>query len=154
VHFVDPESLRAAAATVFARERERVLAALPAAQVEQIGATSIPGAWSKGDVDLLVRVPRAGFAEAVDALRGLYAEHQLENWSATFASFAAADGPVGAQLVVAGGPDDVAFRRFRDRLAAEPELRREYNELKLAHEGAAEADYRAAKGAFVRRVVG
>lgn len=154
MHFVDPESLRAGAEEAFARERARVLAAVPGAAVEHIGATSVPGAWSKGDVDLLVRVPAARFADAVAALRSLYDEHQLANWNAGFASFAARGEAVGVQLVVAGSADDVAFRRFRDRLAAEPELLAAYNALKRDHEGAGEDEYRAAKAAFVRRVVG
>jgi GrpB-like predicted nucleotidyltransferase (UPF0157 family) len=154
VHFYDPEQLRAEADAVYERERERVLAVLPGAVVEHIGATAIPGAWSKGDVDLLVRVSPEELDAAVAALRSLYDEHQLENWSATFASFAAPRAPVGAQLVAAGSDDERDFLRFRERLTAEPELLAGYNELKLRHEGADEDAYRAAKAAFVRRVVG
>lgn len=128
--------------------------ALPDAMVEQIGATAIPGAWSKGDVDLLVRVPAPELAAAVEALRSLYTPHQLENWTATFASFVLLGAAVGVQLVAAAGPEDVEFVRFRERLSADPALLARYNELKRCHEGAAEDDYRAAKAAFVRRVVG
>jgi GrpB-like predicted nucleotidyltransferase (UPF0157 family) len=154
VHFRDPQSLRAEAERVFERERMRILTALPGAAVEHIGATSIPGAWSKGDVDLLVRVEPAGFAASVQALRSLYTEHQLENWNATFASFALPGEPVGAQLVATGSADERDFLRFRERLAHEPELLADYNELKRWHEGSDEDAYRAAKAAFVRRVVG
>jgi GrpB-like predicted nucleotidyltransferase (UPF0157 family) len=154
LHFYDPEQLRAEAERVFERERERVLAVLPGAVVEHVGATAIPGAWSKGDVDLLVRVPAEELGAAATAMRALYDEHQLENWSETFASFAAPGAPVGAQLVAAGSDDERAFLRFRERLTAEPALLAAYNELKLGHEGADEDAYRAAKAAFVRRVVG
>jgi GrpB-like predicted nucleotidyltransferase (UPF0157 family) len=154
VHFHDPQSLRGDADRVFERERTRILAALPEAAVEHIGATAIPGAWSKGDVDVLVRVEPADFAAAVEALRSLYAEHQLENWNATFASFAPAGEPVGAQLVATGSADERDFLRFRERLSGEPALLAEYNELKRRHEGSDEDAYRTAKAAFVRRVVG
>jgi GrpB-like predicted nucleotidyltransferase (UPF0157 family) len=154
VRFLDPDSLRPAADALFARERAGIARVLPAADVQQIGATSMPGAWSKGDVDLLVRVDPSAFAPAVDALRRLYREHQRENWNATFASFASEDEPVGAQLVVIGSDDDRAFRGFRDALRDDPALLEEYNALKRAHDGAAEDVYRAAKAAFVRRVLG
>ncbi len=153
MRFHDSEGLRAGADRAFERERTRILGGLPEARVEHIGATSIAGAWSKGDVDLLVRVPPDGFDAAVEALLGLYAVHQAENWTATFASFAAPGTGVGAQLVAEGSSDERDFLRFRDRLSAEPELLAEYNELKRRHEGAPEAEYRAAKAAFVRRVI-
>lgn len=155
MHFLPPDELAERAAATYAGERRRVLALLPEADVEQIGGTAIPGAWSKGDVDLLVRVEAAELAAATAALRRAYDEHQRENWNETFASFAARGGePVGVQLVARGSADDRAFRRFRDRVAAEPELLAEYNELKRRQEGAAEDVYRAAKAAFVARVVG
>ena len=153
MRFHDPEGLRGGAERVFERERKRILAALPAARVKHIGATSVAGAWSKGDVDLLVRVQPDGFDAAVEALLRLYAVHQPENWSASFASFTAPGEAVGAQLVAEGSTDERDFLRFRDRLSSEPALLAEYNELKRRHEGAPEDDYRAAKAAFVQRVV-
>jgi GrpB-like predicted nucleotidyltransferase (UPF0157 family) len=154
MHFLAPEALHAVATASFEQERARIGRALPGAVVEHIGATAIAGAWSKGDIDLLVRVPAVRFADAVAALRSLYAPHQLENWSATFASFVLPGAAVGAQLVASGGPEDTEFLRFRERLSSEPALLAEYNDLKRSHEGGSEEEYRAAKGAFVRRVVG
>jgi GrpB-like predicted nucleotidyltransferase (UPF0157 family) len=151
VHFRDPETLRAEAAQLFDRERARVGAVLPQAIVEHIGATSIPGAWSKGDVDLLVRV--RDFAGSVTALRALYALHQIENWTATFASFALPGEPVGIQLVAHDSVEEREFLEFRDRLRGDPQLLAEYNELKWRHEGADEDTYRAAKTTFVVRVL-
>ncbi len=152
MQFVAPEALRAATDAAFERSGGGS-GALPGAAVEQIGATAIPGAWSKGDVDLLVRVPAPELEAATAVLRSLYTPHQLENWTATFASFVLFGAAVGVQLVAAAGPEDVEFVRFRERLSAEPALLARYNELKRSHEGAAEDDYRAAKAAFVRCVV-
>jgi GrpB-like predicted nucleotidyltransferase (UPF0157 family) len=62
--------IRVAAEAAFEEHRRRVLELLPEVQVVHVGATSIPGALTKGDVDLLVRVDAARFAAAVAALRG------------------------------------------------------------------------------------
>ena len=136
--------------------RARLGAALPAAEIEHVGSTAIPGALTKGDLDLLVRVPAARFEAAVATLRGLYAVHQPENWTPTYASFAdaaAADPPVGVQLAVAGSGDDAQFGPFRDALIASPALLEEYNALKRGLDGADYAHYTDVKGAFVERVL-
>jgi GrpB-like predicted nucleotidyltransferase (UPF0157 family) len=73
---------------------------LPEAEIEHVGSTSIPGALTKGDVDLLVRVEDGAFATASATLGELYAVHQPENWTPTYASFvdpSAADPPVGVR---------------------------------------------------------
>ena len=88
---------------------------LPGAELEHVGSTAIPGALTKGDLDVLVRVPAARFAATVATLRDLYTVHQPENWTPTYASFvdpASADPPVGVQLVVAGSADDALFAPF------------------------------------------
>jgi hypothetical protein len=106
----------------FAEHRQRVLELLPEAEVEHVGSTAIGGALTKGDLDLLVRVQAGRFDAAVAGLLGLYAVDQLENWTATFASFAdpqAADPPVGVQLAVAGSAEDALFGPFRDALRRE-----------------------------------
>lgn len=149
----DPESLRAPAARVFEREHGRIAAVLPDTVIEHIGATAIPGSWSKGDVDLLVRAAPERFAAAVDRLRTLYADHQRENWTPTFASFATPGEPVGVQLVALGSDDERIFREFRDRLVADPALVAGYNAVKREHEASDEDTYRAAKAVYVERVL-
>jgi len=153
VQLRDPASLAGPAATVFERERGQIAARLPDAVIEHIGATAIPGAWSKGDVDLLVRVARARFAAAVEALRTLYAEHQRENWTPTFASFATPGEPIGVQLVEIGSEDERVFREFRDRLIGDPALVAEYNDVKHRHAACDETTYRAAKAQLIERVL-
>jgi GrpB-like predicted nucleotidyltransferase (UPF0157 family) len=54
---ISPESeLRQAVNAAFARHRAHVLDLVPDAEVAHVGSTSIPGALTKGDLDLLVRV--------------------------------------------------------------------------------------------------
>jgi GrpB-like predicted nucleotidyltransferase (UPF0157 family) len=87
----------------FEAHRRGVATLLPAAEIEHVGATAVPGALTKGDVDLLVRVPERDFVEAVLLLRGRYIVHQHHNWTRTLASFKArgkSEPLVGVQLVL------------------------------------------------------
>lgn len=152
VRFMPADELRPAADPALAAHRDRILALLPGAEAEEMGATAIPGALTKGDLDLLVRVSEDEFPGAREALGRRYAVHQLENWSSTLASFKeeySGTPHVGVQLVVAGSEDDRMLRGTRDALRARPELLESYNELKRASEGADPEEYWRAKTAFL-----
>jgi GrpB-like predicted nucleotidyltransferase (UPF0157 family) len=129
---------------------------MPDVEVEHVGSTAVPGALTKGDVDLLVRVARADFPMAVKALGGVYAVHQPQNWTASLASFIdaeASEPPVGVQLVASGSADDTLFVSFRDALIADAALLAEYNELKRSLAGEDYERYTEKKGEFVERVL-
>jgi GrpB-like predicted nucleotidyltransferase (UPF0157 family) len=136
-------------------ESMRIRAAIPAAQVQHIGGTSIAGALTKGDVDVLVTVAPSDFAAAVTSLRALYEINQPENWTSTFASFKddlTFSLPFGAQLAVEG-TDRFQFVRLRDRLINDPAALAAYNEIKRAHTGQESPKYREAKGEFIERLL-
>ena len=121
-----------------------------------MGATAVPGALTKGDVDLVVRVAERAFADAVSILRTRYAVHQPHNWTRTLASFKADDEsepPVGVQLVIAGSDADGFFGPFRDALINDPALLAEYNELKLRLDGLDYTSYTERKGEFIENVL-
>jgi GrpB-like predicted nucleotidyltransferase (UPF0157 family) len=150
------QELRAAVAAAFAEHRSRIAARLPVAEIEHVGSTSIPGALTKGDLDLLVRVDAGGFGAAARVLREMYAVHQAENWTPTYASFsdpASSDPPVGVQLVVGGSADDDLFGPFRRAMMGDPELLAAYNELKRRYDGSDLDAYTDAKAAFIERVM-
>jgi GrpB-like predicted nucleotidyltransferase (UPF0157 family) len=137
--------------------RRVVLELVPGATVEHVGATAVPGALTKGDVDVLVRVGEAEFPAAVDALCRQYAIHQPHNWTPTLASFTDPDSaelPVGIQLVVRGSDADKFFGPFRDALISSPTLLAEYNELKRGLDGLEYERYTQRKGQFIERVLG
>ncbi|MBI5757917.1 MAG: GrpB family protein [Planctomycetales bacterium] len=156
VHFFQPSpEFRERTAAVFEDVRRQILEGSPPVQVEHIGATSVPGAVTKGDLDLLVRTEKQDFAETVDRLTKLYAIHQPENWSEEFASFkdeSRADLPVGVQVVAAGLAVD-HFVRIRDLLIAQPELLAQLNELKNSFEGKRMEEYRLAKSNFFEQLL-
>lgn len=129
----------------------------PALHIEAIGASAIPGACSKGDLDLLVlvapealeaareRLVAAGYREKTDTLRT--------------AALCMLESPPGApehavQLVAAGSPVERLFLGFRDRLRADPALVAAYNAVKRGAAGQGDEDYRAAKAAFIASVLG
>jgi GrpB-like predicted nucleotidyltransferase (UPF0157 family) len=154
---IRPEAdIRAAAQAAFETHRERIFELLPEAEIEHVGSTSIPGALTKGDVDLLVRVEDDAFAGASATLQEQYAVHQPENWTPTYASFKdpeTSDPSVGVQLAVTGSADDALFGPFREALIRDPALLAEYNELKLRHDGDDYERYTEVKGEFVERVL-
>jgi GrpB-like predicted nucleotidyltransferase (UPF0157 family) len=144
------------AEAVVEAHRRVVLELVPGAEVEHVGATAVPGALTKGDVDVLVRVGEPEFPAAVEALSHRYAIHQAHNWTPALASFAdpdAADPPVGIQLVVRGSEPDRFFGPFRDALIGSDALLAEYNELKLRLDGLEYERYTELKGQFIERVL-
>jgi len=133
----------------------QLAALLPDAEVHHVGATAIPGALTKGDVDLLVRVSSARFPTAVQVLKRHYAVKQPGNWTATFASFgddAAHQLPLGIQVVVAGSEYDF-FLFLRDYLIAHHAELEEYNRLKTGHAPEGPEGYWEAKNRFLERVL-
>lgn len=149
--------IAASVAEAFGAQRARIARLLPRAEVEHVGSTAIPGALTKGDLDVLVRVPAERFETAVAALCGLYAIHQPQNWTPTYASFTddtSREPPVGVQLVVAGSADDALFAPFRDAMIADPALLAQYNAMKLRFDGTDYAEYTDAKHAFIASLRG
>jgi GrpB-like predicted nucleotidyltransferase (UPF0157 family) len=135
----------------------RIERLVPGAEVVHVGSIAVPGALTKGDVDLMVRVSGAAFGAAVRALRSAYTIHQPENWSPTFASFLdaeATDPPVGVQLVVAGSEAEALFEPFLEGPREDPELLAEYKSLKRRLDGSDYEPYTREKGEFIERVLG
>lgn len=154
VHFVPWEVAAGKAEAAFLAVEERLRTLLPDARVEHIGSTSIPGARTKGDLDVCVRVEPADFARCEEILASAFARNVGSDHSASLASFKDddADPPLGVQLVAKGGPED-DFVAFRDALRAAPALVAEYDALKARFEGASMDAYREAKAPFVERVL-
>jgi GrpB-like predicted nucleotidyltransferase (UPF0157 family) len=140
----------------FERERARLLALLPAAEVLHTGGTSIPDALTRGDLDVHVRVAPADFVPARDKLSRAYTSYNRETWTDEFATFVRTDAEVdiGVALTAVDGEHDRRFLSAWRRLRSDPQLLKEYNALKEAHDGATDDDlYRVAKSAFFDRLV-
>ena len=154
VRFSSDAALFDRAARLYAEVEPRLRALLPAADIQHVGSTAVPGSVTKGDLDVVVRVEPAAFA-AADKLLGKHFDRNLgSDHNAEFAAFSVADTQpeLGIQLVAIGGGAD-HFLAWRDRLVADPELRAAYDGLKTRFDGASMDAYRAAKGEFIRGIL-
>jgi GrpB-like predicted nucleotidyltransferase (UPF0157 family) len=151
VRFKLSQAFQPAAAEIVQRVAIRVRSEVSDADVQDMGATAVPGLLTKGDVDVSVRVPERDFVRAVELLRSHFEVHQPHNWTDGYASFVddrSYSLPVGVQVTVKGHRED-KFLAQRDRLLARPDLLAAYNDLKCRYEGADMDEYRAAKQAFI-----
>jgi len=154
VHFSESESVYHRAAALFDAELPRIKTLIPAALVEHVGATSVPGMLTKGDLDIVVRVSAEQFANAEAALATSYPRNAANWHSDSFASFSVDDStpPLGVQLCAIDGPEDT-FVRLRDLLRSRPSLVERLNTLKRTWHGRPMDEYRVAKGRFIDDVL-
>ena len=145
---VRSDELRPAARRILAAVRARLAPLLPAHELVLTGATSVPGALTKGDVDLHLRVAPADFAATVAVLREVYAVVHPEIWQESLATFAVdAELPAGIAVTPIGSEHDVRFHRGWERIRSDPALLAEYNTLKT--DG---GDYEQRKSDFFDRM--
>ena len=71
MRFLKAEQYQPEALELFRAISAEVRVCLPNARIEHIGASSIPGAVSKGDLDIFVGVPGDEVEKAVRRLNGL-----------------------------------------------------------------------------------
>ena len=154
VTFIPESAVRLQVAEAFALREAQLTHWLPFAEIEHIGSTAVPGALTKGDLDVLVRVENGEFRVAEEALAGLFVRNDGTPRTETFASFKdeAANPPLGIQLVVRGSEWDL-FSRFRDALNRDSRLVAEYNQLKERFQNASMDEYRSGKEQFIERVL-
>ena len=126
----------------------------PTAKVLHVGATSIPGCLTKGDLDIVVRVDPNDFAAAEATLAARFARNLGSTRTRDFAAFedSCRTPHLGIQLTANGGVFDM-FHRFTAALLADPALVQRYNALKLAQAGQPMDSYRTAKDAFIAQVL-
>ena len=129
---------------------------LPDARIEHVGASAIPGAYSRGGVDVCVAVPRGSLAEALGVLcEAGYVAQSRDDADDRHAALVAAHGDIALTLrLIESGSRHEALMRFRDALRADATLLARYNALKIAAAPHGASEYRAAKAAFIAEVVG
>jgi GrpB-like predicted nucleotidyltransferase (UPF0157 family) len=144
------DDLQDAARDLLAAEHARLAPLLPAHDLRHTGGSSVPGALTRGDIDLHLRVAPADFATTVARLREVYPVVHPEIWQATLATFTVpAALPAGLAVTPAGSVHDVRFTRCWQLLAADPALLAGYNAMKRA----AGDDYEQRKSAFFDRLL-
>ena len=134
---------------------EEVRQLLPNARVEHIGASSIPGAVSKGDLDVFVGVDAERVEKAVKELEKngyRVKSNTLRNESLCMLEIDSFEYPVALQ-VVANGSQFEMFLKFRDALRDSEVLLKEYNQMKELCEGMSENYYKSHKSEFIENVL-
>ena len=140
------------ARTVAEAVRSRLTAAAVAGELVLTGALSVPGALTKGDIDLHLRVDDR-FAEVAERVARLYSPAERQAWAPTLAVFAVpAARDTGLAVTPRGSVHDVRFTRAWERLRADASLLEEYNALKRGWFGTPE--YAERKAAFFGRITG
>jgi GrpB-like predicted nucleotidyltransferase (UPF0157 family) len=144
--------------SLFDRTAAALRALLPEARIEHLGASSIPGAWSKGDLDIGVFVPPPAHAATVAFLgeRGWAVKEDTLRTPALCMLLAPPGMAPGYDLalqIVATGSSFEDFLHFRDALRADASLVAAYDEVKRRHWAAGEDAYRAAKARFIESVL-
>ena len=141
------------ARAILERERARLAPLLADHELILVGGSSVPGALTKGDVDLHLRVPPDAFDQTVTVLRGVYQVVHPEIWQASLATFAVeAPLPAGLAVTPAGSEHDLRFTRTWQLLAADPDLLSAHNAVKLRCENLG-GEYERQKSAFFDRLV-
>ena len=148
------EDARKNADLLFAKVRLYLEEGIPNGEIIHVGSTAVAGCLTKGDLDVVVRVPVSDFAQADSFLQ---TKHIRNNGSARTDTFSAFEDPsciphLGVQLVAVDGPFDF-FHQFVDALRNSPELLQRYNELKRSFVGSEMQAYRAAKSNFIEQAL-
>jgi uncharacterized protein len=116
------------------------------------GGASVPGALTKGDIDLHLRVQPGAFSEVIARLRAAYPVGSPQSWAATLAVFdVPAPRPTGLAVTPVGSEHDRRFCLTWQALRRDPALLARYNELKSATVGT--DDYEHRKSAFFSAIV-
>ncbi|RVQ66520.1 hypothetical protein EKN06_10925 [Croceicoccus ponticola] len=151
----DADRARRRAEATFAELVPLLRAILPSeAEIHHIGATSIAGCLTKGDLDIIVRLPAEAFGTAERALAERFDPNIGTIRTADFASFKDDDrDPQLGILLTAFGSDYDFFLDFHRALVTDQAAVAAYNALKARCDGGDMDDYREEKGRFIRAVI-
>ncbi|MEZ8227732.1 GrpB family protein [Vibrio splendidus] len=152
--FYPAEQYQAACYELFIRYERDIKKLIPNARVEHVGASSIPSAVSKGDLDIFVGVELGELEDAIERLTTLGFNEKLDTLrTPELCMLESTSGDDVALQVVANGSEFECFLRFRDKLRANPALVKQYNTLKMSREGWSQEKYREKKADFIEYVL-
>jgi GrpB-like predicted nucleotidyltransferase (UPF0157 family) len=146
---------QAVACSAFASVAEEVSRLLPGARIEHVGASSIPCAISKGDLDICIVVPPHSHASAIQVLEAssyVAKADTLRTPELCMLLSPRQDLDVALQVVAEGSQFEF-FMRFRDALRANPLLVEQYNQLKYNFASSSAELYRDEKAKFIEAVL-
>ena len=153
--FYPAEQYQTACHEMFARYERDIKKLIPNARVEHVGASSIPSAVSKGDLDIFVGIESSELEYAVEQLATLGFNEKLDTLRTPELCMleSTSSDDVALQLV-ANGSEFECFLTFRDKLLSAPALVEQYNALKMSCEGWSQEEYSEKKADFIEHVLG
>lgn len=154
MRFFNPEEYQAFNEKLFLRYKSKIEEVLPDVRVEHIGASAIPTAISKGDLDIFVGVEAFELERAVQLLVTLGFQEKFDTLRTLELCMLESSSTEDVAIqVVASGSEFEFFLIFRDKLRSNMSLVQQYNELKLSCEGLSQDTYRLKKSAFIEQVL-
>ena len=150
-----PSNYQPLAHKVFDEVRTALRPLLPTARIEHVGSSSVPGAISKGDLDICVSVPAIDFEETLGKLQSLGYTVKVDTLRTEQLCMLEAtrkDISLAVQLIEKDSEFEF-FHKFRDALLADPQLVDRYNRLKLQFSPHGPHTYREEKAKFIRSVL-
>ncbi|PML11454.1 GrpB family protein [Vibrio lentus] len=152
--FYSAEQYQAACYELFIRYEREIKKLIPNARVEHVGASSIPSAVSKGDLDIFVGVDLGELEDVIERLTTLGFNEKLDTLrTPELCMLESTSSDDVALQVVANSSEFEFFLRFRDKLRANPALVEQYNTLKMSCEGLPQDEYREKKSTFIEHVL-
>ncbi|CDT07784.1 conserved hypothetical protein [Vibrio coralliirubri] len=152
--FYPAEQYQAACNELFIRYERDIKKLIPNARVEHVGASSIPFAVSKGDLDIFVGVDLGELEDVIGRLTTLGFNEKLDTLrTPELCMLESTSGDDVALQVVANRSEFECFLRFSDKLRANPALVQQYNTLKMACEAWSQEEYREKKSVFIEHVL-
>ncbi|MFS1931814.1 GrpB family protein [Vibrio splendidus] len=152
--FYPAEQYQAACNELFIRYERDIKKLIPNARVEHVGASSIPFAVSKGDLDIFVGVELGELEDVIERLTTLGFNEKLDTLrTPELCMLESTSGDDVALQVVANSSELECFLTFRDQLRANPALVQQYNTLKMSCEGWPQEQYREKKSDFIEHVL-
>lgn len=150
--FLAPENYQPRLKQLYDKLAAKVSVNLPEAEVEHIGSSAIKGAYSKGDLDVLVRVSKDKFLPSVKIIESL--GFSIKKGTLRTESLCMLEGKddVAIQLIEAGSQFE-NFVHFRNKMNRRPDLVEQYNQLKLNCTGLTAEEYRARKSKFIGAIL-
>lgn len=155
IKLLDPLAYQHTAETTYIKVSCEVLKLLPWARTEHIGASSILGAISKGDLDIVVLVPDHLHEHSVAQLESVGYKIKLDTHrcSELCMLVSPTDDNIALQVIARSSKFKDIFTNFRDRLLRDPSLVIAYNEVKLKSCHLSEHQYREAKSEFIEKIL-
>lgn len=152
--FLQPDQYQKDCQALYQVFAERIAKTLNHAHIAHIGSSAIPGALSKGDLDIYVGVSAEQFNQSIQQLKQINFIEKKDTLATKELRMLESQehDHVAIQLVVQNSAYDF-FLTFRDVLRNQPELVAEYNQMKSSCRDMTMDEYRMNKSDFIQAVL-